>query len=289
MNAGAAYPIVDSQIHIWGADTPQRPWPHRVRAHREVPFSAADAVREMDAAGVQRAVLVPPWWEGERNDLASDAVRMHPDRFGVMGLLVADAPDAPERLAAWRSTPGMLGIRFSSQDPKYRTAFAEGRVDWIWGVAEKAGVPVMMSVHPTELPRVQHVARRHPELRVAIDHMARDIGKLDAAAFPCMPQLLALARLPNVAVKASGLPAYTSEPYPCPLMQSYAREVFEAFGPRRFFWGSDLTKLPCTYRQAITLFTEAIDWIPAEDKPWVMGRGLREWLHWNDPEVPAPR
>jgi len=33
-----------------------------------VPFSKDDLLREMDAAGVQRAVLVPPSWEGERND-----------------------------------------------------------------------------------------------------------------------------------------------------------------------------------------------------------------------------
>jgi len=281
MNTGTAYQIVDSQIHIWGTDTPLRPWPYKIRAHRETPFSAVEALREMDVAGVQRAVLVPPWWEGERNDLAAEAARNHPDRFGVMGLLAADAPDAPQRLAKWRTTPGMLGIRFSSQHPKYRTAFADGSVEWVWGAAEKSEIPIMMSVHPAELPLVQRVARRYSGLRLAIDHMGRDIGKLDSAAFPCMPQLLELARLPNVAVKASGLPAYTSESYPFPLMQSYAREVFEAFGPRRFFWGSDLTKLPCTYRQAVTLFTEAIDWIPAEDTPWVMGRGLSEWLRWS--------
>ena len=90
------------------------------------PFSAADALRAMDGAGVQAAILVPPWWEGERNDLALAAAQAHPDRFAVMGLFDADAADARARLAAWRGQGGMLGFRFSSQDPKYRTALADG-------------------------------------------------------------------------------------------------------------------------------------------------------------------
>ena len=48
--------IVDAQVHIWGADTPERPWPTggHARAHRPAPFSKDDLLREMDAAGVAR-------------------------------------------------------------------------------------------------------------------------------------------------------------------------------------------------------------------------------------------
>ena len=32
--------IVDSQVHIWGANTPERPWPARqaVKAQRDIPL-----------------------------------------------------------------------------------------------------------------------------------------------------------------------------------------------------------------------------------------------------------
>jgi L-fuconolactonase len=58
-------PIVDAQVHIWGADTPERPWPvgHAHRAHQPQPFSKDDLLAEMAAAGVDRAVIVPPSWE----------------------------------------------------------------------------------------------------------------------------------------------------------------------------------------------------------------------------------
>ena len=86
--------IVDAQVHIWGADTPERPWPAggRARAHRPVPFSKDDLLREMDAAGVARVVIVPPSWEGDRNDLALGGGAAHPDRFAVMGRPPLDRP-----------------------------------------------------------------------------------------------------------------------------------------------------------------------------------------------------
>ena len=53
--------IVDAQVHIWGPDTPQRPWPKgRAAPHRAQPFSRDDLLQEMDAAGVARVVIVPP-------------------------------------------------------------------------------------------------------------------------------------------------------------------------------------------------------------------------------------
>jgi predicted TIM-barrel fold metal-dependent hydrolase len=60
------------------------------------------------------------------------------------------------------------------------------------------------------------------------------------------PPLVALARHPDVAAKASALPRYSSEAYPYPLLHPYLRRVFDAFGPRRMFCGTDLTGIPCS-------------------------------------------
>lgn len=274
--------IVDSQIHIWGANTSERPWPYTSPPHRAVPFSMRDALAEMDSAGIRRAILVPPWWEGERNDLAMEATRTHPHRFAAMGLFDGDAPNGPERLAAWTSQPNMLGFRFSSVDPKYLTALVSGRLDWLWAESERLGVPAMMSVNPDQLHVINHIAQRHPALRITIDHLARRFGAKDEDAFPNEKTLLELAKWPNVAVKASGMPAYTTDSYPYRRMHPYVRRAVDAFGPKRVFWGSDLTKLPCSYTQSVTMFTEEMSWLSPEDLAWVMGRGLCEWLGWKD-------
>jgi L-fuconolactonase len=109
--------IVDAQVHIWGADTPERPWPTwRSAPHREQPFSKDDLLQEMNAAGVARVVIVPPSWEGDRNDLALEAARLHPDRFAVMGR----PPAAARSLRDWRDQPGMLGLRVTSNTAEAR-------------------------------------------------------------------------------------------------------------------------------------------------------------------------
>jgi hypothetical protein len=76
--------IADAQVHIWGANTPQRPWPARHKAHRDAPISARELLHETDAAGVNRVVIVPPSWEGDRNDLAP-AVHLPRGHYHVHG------------------------------------------------------------------------------------------------------------------------------------------------------------------------------------------------------------
>ena len=107
--------IVDSQLHLWAANTPQRPWPPgRERdAQRPYPIAQETLLFEMDLAGVSRAVLVPPSWEGDRNDLALEAERQYPDRFAVMGRLALRDPNAHALVAGWKKQPGMLGMRFT--------------------------------------------------------------------------------------------------------------------------------------------------------------------------------
>ena len=57
----------------------------------------------------------------------------------------------------------------------------------------------------------------------------------------------------------------------------------------RLFWGTDLTKLPCSYRQAVTMFTEELSWLNTEDKDLIMGRALCEWHGWGPPIGPLPQ
>jgi L-fuconolactonase len=274
--------LVDSQVHVWGADSPERPWPARGKAHRDVALGADELLAAMDDAGVERAVLVPPSWEGDRNDLALAAALAHPRRFAVMGRLDGESAGAPERMARWKEQPGMLGLRFLFHTPLLRAPFIDGRLDWVWGAAERAGLPVMVLLHHADLDRARSIAERHPGLRLAIDHLGLKTGEKDAEAFRDLDRLLALARFPQVAVKTSALPCYTAEEYPYRGLQPYIRRVYDAFGPRRMFWGTDYSRLPCTYRQAIAMFTEEIPWLGREDREWIMGRALSEWLDWND-------
>ncbi|MBI4193661.1 MAG: amidohydrolase family protein [Betaproteobacteria bacterium] len=187
--------IVDAQVHIWAASTPQRPWPPRHKPHREVPLGKDELLREMDAAGV----------------------------------------------------------------------------------------PVMVLVPHSLVHLIDRVAGRHPGLKLVMDHLSIPGGAKDEEAFRDLDRLLAIAKRPNVAVKATALPCFTEDAYPYRRLHAHLRRVYDAFGPRRIFWGTDLSRLPCSYREAVTMITGEIPWLTAEDKEWIMGRGVCEWLGWRLP------
>ncbi len=272
--------IADAQVHIWAPNSPQRPWTTG-NVHRETPLEAPEVLREMDAAGVHRVVLVPPSLDADRNDLSLDAARQYPDRFAVMGRLNPDLPDAKEQVATWKSSqPGMLGLRYSFNRPHMIAALNNGTLDWLWAAAEQAALPVMILIASDMTPAVERMAVRYPQLKITLDHMGLTQGKYDEDAFAGYEGVLGLARYQNVAIKASALACYTRDVYPYRALFPQLKRVYDAFGPQRIFWGTDLSRLPCTYAQAISMFTEEIEWLSAADKEWIMGRGLCEWLDW---------
>jgi L-fuconolactonase len=276
--------IIDSQVHIWAENTAERPWAPNMegRAHLAEPLSAEKLLRMMDQAGVDAAILVPPSLEGDRNDLCLAAAQKFSDRFAVMGRIDFAKPAARAALASWRDQPGMLGLRLTFHRPDTRPQLTDGTADWLWPAAEKHGIPLMVHA-PDGLPELAEIAQRHPGLTLIVDHMGFGRETMDANAPAGAARIAALARCRNVYVKVSALPCFSSEPYPFRNLNEPLRRVIEAFGPRRCFWGTDLSRMleHCTYRQGVAHFTEELDFLSADDLDWIMGRGLRECLRWK--------
>ncbi len=242
--------IVDSQIHLWqnGKMSAQ---------HRQIPtYSVDDALAEMASAGVDCAVIHPPSSLGEAvNVLAVEAARRHPDKFCILGHFDLESPDR------------------------------EGSLNWFWAACERAGLPIGL-LAGGNMAALAKIAERHPRLKLHIDHLGRSgggSGVTDAAAFADLPDMLALAKYPNVGVKMSGAPSYSSQPYPYKNIHGYLRQIFEAFGPERSFWGTDITRMPCSYRQCVTMFTEELPWLKGRDLERVMGGAVVDWLGWKRP------
>ena len=273
--------IIDSQIHVWKAETAERPWSRPGEAHLAEPFTYDDLRREMKLAGVDRAVLVPPGFEGDRIDYVLEGAARHPNRFAVMGRISVEKPESIALLPGWTSQPGMRGIRLSFQKPHNKPWLTDGTADWFWPAAEKADIPVMVFA-PGCHAELRAIAQAHPKLRLIVDHMALARQK-DDQAIAAIERMIPLADCPNIYVKVSSVPFYSSEPYPYRNLHDVLRRLIAAFGPKRAFWGTDITRIwaCCSYRQCVTLFTEELDFLSPEDLEWVMGRGLAECLKWS--------
>src|SRR5256714_1698646 len=104
--------IVDAQVHLWKANSPDWPWEPGAKPQLPEPFTIERALPMMDEAGVDRVVIVPPGLN-DRNDYALEAARRYPDRFGVMGRIPLQDPKSAALLPTLDGQPGKLGVRLT--------------------------------------------------------------------------------------------------------------------------------------------------------------------------------
>jgi len=274
--------IIDAQIHAW-KETAAYPTPETVRPYHGSDYTIERALAVMDANGVDRAILVPPasWPTGvTRNSYSLDAARLHPTRFGVMGLFDYDAPDARDRLAGWRR-PGMLGIRTWLGGGATVPPLVGEDFDWFWAALEAHQIP-FMSAAPGRMHLFAGVLQRFPQLRLIIDHAAREPwGPKGGAAWADLAGTLALAKWPLTAIKVSCLPSVSQEAYPFRDLHPFIRRIYDAFGPRRMLWGSDATRLNAPYADNLRLFTDALDFLGDEDRSWILGKAALSACRWE--------
>jgi L-fuconolactonase len=239
--------IVDSQVHAWVAG-------ESTGHHRRAPISRDVLQAEMSRAGVARAVLVPPLWDPHGNAYSLALAREAPERFAVMGLLAPGDHDPAASLRALQREPSMRGIRLLLNTRDRMVPLQTGALDALWPAAEQAGTLVALLVP----------------------------GSTGPSAFDHLPELLALATHPNVYVKAAGVGDYALDPYPFKSLQGSLRRVYDAFGPQRIVWASDLSRLHHPYRQCVTHFSETLPWLSGADLELIMGGNICRLLGWED-------
>ncbi len=102
----AQTPTIDSQVHAYERNHPERPWSGFLQGPDEV--TGDDMVAAMDAVGVDGALLVSPF-SMYRYDptYALEVYAKHPGRFG----LIKPFDPQSEAVAVWAATPGVVGAR----------------------------------------------------------------------------------------------------------------------------------------------------------------------------------
>src|SRR5437870_9122219 len=275
--------IVDAQVHLWKAESPDWKWVPGLQPQLPEPFTIERLVPMMEEAGVDRAVIGPPSWPGDRNDYGLEAVKRYPERCRVMGRIPLQDPKSADLLPKWKEQPGMLGVRVIFNNPRTIPWLTDGTADWFWPAAEKAGLPVMCFA-PGRTAVFGKIAERQPQLTLIIDHLGVNMamaneGKLDEA----IGDTVALAKAPNVSVKLSASPGISREPYPLRDVTVHVQRVFDVYGSERSYWVTDLTNsfAKASYRQRVTQFTEELSFLSESDKDWVMGRALMQRLKWT--------
>src|SRR5215207_7474607 len=174
--------IIDSQVHAYEANTPQRPWARVPNWPAHV--TGDEMVAAMDKVGVDGAINVSPFsmyrYDGS---YAVEIQRSHPGRFAIVKPVDPDDPAVADVIADWKKTPGTVGIRIIMTKEANRAPDDPG-LDRICRAAVRHDFPVNI-LFWGNLDAGTALIDRHPETRFVIDHLG--ILQPSAAPAPAQP------------------------------------------------------------------------------------------------------
>ncbi|MEN2742589.1 amidohydrolase family protein [Microbacterium sp. X-17] len=228
---------VDAHLHLWDLDRVAYPWLTDALAPINRTFAFGEVAPQLEAAGVDRVVLVQ----------AANSVEDSAAMFAVSSPLVAgvvawvdllDPAAAARQLDEWSSQPSFVGVRHLIHD--------EPDADWLGRPEVRASLALLaarglafdvIGVLPRHLEHAVSIAGELPSLRLVIDHLGTPpVGAYSAE--PWASLLTELSRRPNVSVKLSGLTTLGGGSDAARL-RPYVAHAFEAFGPARVLYGGD--------------------------------------------------
>ncbi len=243
--------VVDGHLHLFREVSeafPRTAYPIMAEPEREE--LAEKLIVEMDAAGVDHAIVVPL----SRNDeYLNEVLRAHPSRFAGVGCYDHDQPgvaDVEARLAI----TDLQGLRlFGLNAQEGATPDSLACLPVLELMAER-GMAVWFYGDEVQLSALGLVMRRLPDLKVVLNHLAFLPDMLaemrvdehrrphfDVALPPSgLPAVEALAaEHQNLYAHFSGHYAFSGEPYPYRDLQEVGERLVAAFGAERMLMASD--------------------------------------------------
>jgi L-fuconolactonase len=289
--------IIDSQVHVWRANTEQHPWSRsmldriakdspvrdmlarHLKTFEEVEMTGGRMLAEMAHVGVDAAVVVSSGLlYGTDWSYAAEVTRCHPGRFAMVSPFEPAAPDVDDFVDRWRTQPGAVGLRLwggMRTDEELVELIDGGRYDRGIRAAQRAN----MTVDVSSLPGIGALARRFPELRIVVTHLG--FPPDGDPGWQRMPALLALAPYPNVFLKATGVPVHSDRQFPFTDIWSPFLQIVETFGVDRIMWGSDWTRITrFDYAQGLRYLSECSQ-LSAHEKRAVLGGTLMRVTGWS--------
>jgi L-fuconolactonase len=274
-------PTIDAQVHAYERNHPGRPWAGVLHGPPEV--TGEQMVAAMDTARVDGAILVSPFTMYRYDASYALAVHAaHPDRFALVKPVEPGDPAVAETIAAWAATPGTVGVRIMlnrdvASDP------ADPGLNRVLAAAARHALPVNL-LASGRLEQARELAARHPDTQLVIDHLGLPQPfepPPPARPFAALPEVLALAAYPNVAIKITGACTLSHEPFPYRDLWAPLGRIFDAFGLERCLWGTDWTRAVAllTYEQGVEAFRVA-DRLSDSDRATLMGGTLTRVYSW---------
>jgi len=268
---------VDAHLHLWRYHPEELAWISSEMAALQRDFLAEDIAAQLASAHVAGCVAVQARQSLAENELLLAERARSSAILGVVGwvdLCGADVGVVLERYAG-----RLCGVRHvvqSEPDDEFLL-----RADFQRGIAllPSFGLTYDILIFPRHLPAAIAFADRNPELPLVLDHLGKPPIR-DGRLEPWASDLRALARRPNVWLKASGL--VTEADLACwteSQLGAYLDVAFEAFGPGRIMYGSDfpVCLLAASYERVHRVLTSYVAALSEPERALVLGDNARSF------------
>lgn len=250
--------VIDCHAHIYSEDETKYPTIEKPYRPPAGTGTIAHLEREMRAAGVKyvTAIQTSTFYKFD-NRFTADSSRANSTYMAGVCTLDPDDPASPTKLEEYAKSYNIRGMR--------SIAGKSGRlddpgVDALWSMAERLGIVINVLTGIDHQEQIESLVKRHPKLRVVIDHCLNI--KAGPTLAPTVAAMRTLAAQPTVHAKLSFIPTGSAEEYPFRDMHAPCLEVIKSFGPERCVWGSDF---PCelwcpkvTYAKHLRIFTHEL-------------------------------
>lgn len=234
--------IIDAHQHVWDPTRARYDWltDELVPINRTIGFD--ELLPSLRRAGVQATVLVQSADNDEDTELMLETAAAHPEIAAIVVYVPLDRPEeAAGRLAQLRRNPLVVGVRNLIHDIPDPDWLLRPEVDEGLGVLEDAGVTFdLVSVLPRHLELVPILVKRHPRLKIVIDHLSKPpIGLPERE--PWWQLIARAAEAPLVHAKVSGLYSATaqSSSWTPDAVRPFFDRALEVFGADRLMYGGD--------------------------------------------------
>ncbi|MFH1569129.1 MAG: amidohydrolase family protein [Gemmatimonadota bacterium] len=265
--------IIDAHVHVLDRFMLMTPFEDAGRVDRLLHW--------MDGAGVEKAVMLPVVAEHspENNRECAQWARQYPDRLAAMTDVPLDRPEAPARIRRARQEYGAVAISCYPSTKDLGWMAAPER-EALWQAFAETGLPCNLQVSPPNYRYILEVARRHPEVRLVLNHFGLPKGAGIGPEDGTYGGLAAAAGLPNVYVKVSAYYAVadTAWDFRCPVAIGYLYRLRRLLGAERLLFGTDWPPAGrfLTYRQIVEIVRrEAADLSEAERAAILGGTAAR--------------
>ncbi len=274
--------IIDTHLHVWSSDVSRYPVAEgrSLSSDGNVEFLSETMVD----AGVDKAVIVQPIHYMYDNSYVADCLKEFPGKFAAIGLIDQKAPDAADQLERLVKEDGFSGLRIHS------SSRVDSPSDWttpdqdpIWRRAADLGASFVVHGPADNLPDLEPIIARFPDVPVALDHIGGAPTDEDPP-YPVLSKVLNLAEYPNVYVKLTPQPHKSKMPYPHKDTFPTFQRLYDVYGPQRLMWGTNFPGVmrQTGYKPSLDMFREHMEFLTEADKELLFSKTALKLYSFGD-------